>query len=263
MNEQEKYEVIKELVDHEGNKNCAALKLSCSRRTVDRLIAGYKSEGKAFFIHGNQGRIPVHALDERTKQDILDLYLNKYNDANIAHFTELLAKHEDIKVSESAVRNILSAADILSPKAWRRTRKKLKKKLQAMLVETKNSKQAAAIQAKIVEAGEAHPRRPRCSRFGEMIQMDASLHFWVNDRKWTLHLAIDDATGIIVGAWFEEQETLRGYYHVLQQILTPTGYLICSIRIGARYSSTARAAARTPPTTPSPSLVTPASNSAF
>ena len=32
MNEQEKYEVIKELVDHNGNKNRAGKKLSISRR---------------------------------------------------------------------------------------------------------------------------------------------------------------------------------------------------------------------------------------
>ena len=31
MNEQEKYEVIKELVDHNGNKNRASKKLSISR----------------------------------------------------------------------------------------------------------------------------------------------------------------------------------------------------------------------------------------
>ena len=32
MNEQEKYEVIKELVDHNGNKNRASKKLGISRR---------------------------------------------------------------------------------------------------------------------------------------------------------------------------------------------------------------------------------------
>jgi hypothetical protein len=53
--------------------------------------------------------------------------------------------------------------------------------------------------------------------------MDASLHLWFGDRKATLHLAIDDATGIIAGARFEWQETLRGYYHVLFQILTTYG----------------------------------------
>jgi hypothetical protein len=223
MDEQKEYEIIKDLVDHGGNKNRAALTLGCTRRTIDRHIAGYKTEGKAYFIHGNKGRSPIHTLPENVKQDILDLYLNKYSDANFAHFVELLATREKITVSDSVVRGILSAADTLSPKAWRKTKKALKKKLEDLLTRTKNKKQVATIQAKIVETEDAHPRRPRCSRFGEMIQMDASLHLWAGNQKWTLHIAIDDATGMIVGAWFEKQETLRGYYQVFRQILTTYG----------------------------------------
>ena len=46
MNEQEKYEVIKELVDHNGNKNRASNKLGISRRQIDRLIIKYKEGGR-------------------------------------------------------------------------------------------------------------------------------------------------------------------------------------------------------------------------
>lgn len=38
MNEQQKYEVIKSLVDHNGNKKAAALKLGCTERTINRMI---------------------------------------------------------------------------------------------------------------------------------------------------------------------------------------------------------------------------------
>ena len=51
MNEQEKYEVIKDLVDHNGNKNRASKKLGISRRQIDRLIIIYKEKGKAGFVH--------------------------------------------------------------------------------------------------------------------------------------------------------------------------------------------------------------------
>jgi transposase len=224
MKEHQVYEVIKDLVDHGGNKKrAAALTLGRSKRTIDRYIAGYIAEGKAFFIHGNRGRVPAHALEAKTAEDIKDLYLNKYYDANFAHFTELLTERESITVSASLVRHILAKADILSPKATRKTRREFKARMQAELSEAKSIKDAKRIQSKIVSAEDAHPRRPRCSRFGEMIQMDATLHFWVAHCKWTLHLAIDDATGIVVGAWFEEQETLSGYYHVFRQILTTYG----------------------------------------
>jgi transposase len=223
MNEQQAYDVIKELVDHGGNKNRAAKTLGCTRRTIDRYLAGYRAEGKAFFMHGNRGRQPAHTLAENVKQYILDFYTNKYGDANFAHFHELLERKEHITVSESTVRTILSAANVLSPKANRKTRRKLVAKLKAEAAAAKTKKEAAAIQARIIDAEDAHPRRPRCSHFGKMIQMDASLHFWIGRCKWTLHLAVDDATGIIVGAWFDQQETLQGYYHVLEQILTNYG----------------------------------------
>ncbi len=50
--------------------------------------------------------------------------------------------------------------------------------------------------------------------------MDATPYEWVPGQFWPLHLAIDDATGRITGAWFDTQETLNGYYHVFSQILT-------------------------------------------
>ena len=52
------------------------------------------------------GRKPAHAFD-RKKNLILDLYPTKYSDANITHFSELLEKHENIKVSPSTIRSIL------------------------------------------------------------------------------------------------------------------------------------------------------------
>ena len=223
MSEQQTYEVIKELVDHGGNKHRAARTLDCTKRSIDRYIAGYKSEGKAYFIHGNKGRAPANTLSDSARHNIIDLYSNKYYDANFTHFTELLAERENIFVSVGTVRKALKGEDILSPLANRKTRRELKKKLEAELNLITNKKQAEKIKAKIIEADDPHPRRSRCSRFGEMIQMDASLHIWFGETKATLHLAIDDATGVIVGAWYDRQETLSGYYHVFEQILTNFG----------------------------------------
>ena len=70
-----------------------------------------------------------------------------------------------------------------------------------------------------IDSQDAHPRRPRSKYFGEMIQMDASSYCWVGDEIWHLHAAIDDATNEVVGAWFDTQETLNGYYHCLHEIL--------------------------------------------
>ncbi len=47
MNELKKYEVIKELVDHNGNKKRVALKLGLTVRQINRLIIKYKEKGKS------------------------------------------------------------------------------------------------------------------------------------------------------------------------------------------------------------------------
>lgn len=71
MNEQHKYEVIKNLVDNSGNKKRAAIELNCTIRTINRLIIKYKSEGKAGFIHKNRERKPAIALSESVKNEII------------------------------------------------------------------------------------------------------------------------------------------------------------------------------------------------
>ena len=125
MDEQKKYEVIKSLADHPTpNKQRAALTLGCTVRHINRMLNGYKKQGKAYFIHGNRGRKPANTISTETRNLIVDLYRNKYYDANFEHFTELLEKYEQIRISSSAVSSILEAEYILSPKVTKAKKKK-------------------------------------------------------------------------------------------------------------------------------------------
>ena len=117
MNELEKYKIIKDLVDHNGNKNRAAMKLNLSKRQIDRLIIKYKEIGKSAFIHCNRARKPVNTFDLTISSDIVTLYQNKYYDFNFSHFKEYLEEKENIKVSYKFIYNTLSNENILSPKA--------------------------------------------------------------------------------------------------------------------------------------------------
>ena len=227
MNEQKKYEVIKSLADHPApNKQRAALTLGCTVRHVNRMLKGYKEQGKVFFIHGNRGRKPANTIPENTRHLIVDLYRAKYYDANFEHFTELLRKHEDIHISPSSVMSILEAEYILSPKVTKAKKKRVREQLKADMIAAKTQKEADQIQTNLVAVEEAHSRRSRAAYFGELEQMDATPYEWIPGQIWHLHLAIDDATGRIVGGWFDTQETLNGYYHVFYQILTIYG--ICN-----------------------------------
>ena len=89
MNEQEKYEVIKELVDHKGNKNRASKKLGITVRQINRPIIIYKEKSKSGFIHGNRGIKPSKALDKPISEDIILLY-NKYQSFNFRRFKEFI-----------------------------------------------------------------------------------------------------------------------------------------------------------------------------
>ena len=226
MKEQQKYDVIKDLVDHNGNKNRASKKLGISRRQIDRLINIYKEKGKSGFVHGNRSRKPSNTLDKSISESIILLYKNKYYDFNFYHFKEFLEKKENINVSYKFIYNTLSNEGILSPKARKKTKRNFAK--QRLLQEKKinlamSEEQINEIVNHEIALEDSHPRLEKPKYFGEIIEQDGSIHLWFGEKKSCLHLAIDKATSTIVGAWFDNQETLNGYYHVLYQILTKYG----------------------------------------
>ena len=255
MEQQEKYEAVKNWVDHGGNKNRIAMRFGVTPRTVNRWIVGYRDSGKSFFLHGNTGRTPSFRIDDETRQKIIETYLTTYKDCNFAFFTQMLEKYEDIFVSEQSVRNILEADGIYPCKMWKKRRNRIHREQRAQEKElakaneaVENTKDAgkensvSEIQAapesttqpipvtaekNRIAPGEAHSSRPRCKYFGELIQMDASSYVWFGDTLSHLHVAIDDSLGTIVGAYFDTQETLNGYYHVLKQILLNYGIPVC------------------------------------
>ena len=224
LKEKEKYDVIKKLVETNGNKKRAAAKLCVTVRQINRLIAGYNEFGKEFFIHGNRGRKPFSALSDEDKKQIEDLYNTKYFDCTYTHFAELLALRENISVSVSEVGQILRERYILSPRTHKVTRKNIKKLLLQQQKHTSSKKEIAKIQSNIVAVEDAHPRQPRCIYFGEEVQIDASIHLWFGNIKTALHAAIDDSTGQVLAAYFDNQETLNGYYNIFYQILTKYRY---------------------------------------
>lgn len=78
--------------------------------------------GDTPFIHGNPGHKPATTIPSSTEAMSVDLYRNKYYDVNFTHFTELLAAHEALTISPSAVASI----HIFSPKATKAKKKRMK-----------------------------------------------------------------------------------------------------------------------------------------
>ena len=220
MNEHNKYLIIKNLVDKNGNKKRVALKLGVTIRSINRYINNYKKYGKAAFRHKNHDYKPKSTLPDYLKNDIIALYKEKYFDFNFSHFREKLQENENIIISYSALYNLLSSNDIISKKANRSTKRNHQKKNKITNTEVIDD---VLITNNEVDLSSSHPRKERAKYFGEIIQMDASHHLWFGNKKSHLHLAIDDCLGEVVGAYFDWQETLDGYNNVFHQILTKYG----------------------------------------
>lgn len=225
MKEEIMYKEIKELVDHGGNKNRVALKLGISKRHLNRLIKKYKEKGKSGFVHGNRSKKPVNTIDQSISDTIILLYRNKYQDFNFAHFHDYLINEENINVSYHFVYTTLMKNGIVSPVARKSTKKRLKKeKLQkGKKLKNKSDEEIEIIVSHQLALEYSHPRCEKPKYFGELIEMDGSIHLWFGNKKACLHLAADKTTNTIVGGYFDWQEVLDGYYNVLYQILINYG----------------------------------------
>ena len=178
MNELLKYETIKELIDHNGNKNRAAKKLGISRRQVDRLIIKYKENGKSGFVHENRGHAPSKALDKSISKNIILHYKNKYYDFSFYHFKKWLEKEENIFVSYKFIYNTSTKEGILSPKARKKTKRGYAKN--KLLEEKKinlniSEEQINTIVNHEVALEDSHPRCEKPQYFGEIIEQDGSI----------------------------------------------------------------------------------------
>ena len=68
-------------------------------------------------------------------------------------------------------------------------------------------------------------RRERAAQAGAMLQVDASHHDWLEGRGSRLALigAVDDATGAIVHAFFQERDDAAGYLRLLRDSVRAAG----------------------------------------
>ncbi|NGQ95415.1 ISNCY family transposase [Brevibacillus sp. SYP-B805] len=179
--------VVEKILDGRMTNQEGATVLGLTTRQVIRLKKKYQEEGGQAMVHRNLGRKPKHALTDEVKERTAALYLTKYQGSNNCHFAELLEKHESIQLSPSSVRRILLEKGIKQAKQRRRNK--------------------------------THQPRQRKPQAGMLWQIDATSYAWLEDRApaFTLHAAIDDATGTVVGAVFRPTECREGYCLVMQQ----------------------------------------------
>ena len=191
--EQTRLQVVTGVVGREWTVAEAAEVLGVTERHAWRILAGYRAHGAAAIAHGNRGRVPRNATPSGLRSQIVTLARDRYAGFNHTHLTELLTEREEITLSRSTVRRILTAAGLPShghrqPRQHRR-------------------------------------RRQRMPQEGMLVQIDGSRHQWLGeDGPWlTLLLAVDDATGTVPYALFRDQEDTEGYLRLLRGIVASRG----------------------------------------
>lgn len=170
-----------------------AAALGISERRVKQIKKEVKENGVKSIQHGNRGRKPKNTISDKVRKTILELRSSyEYEISNFKHFQEILEERENIKISYSALYNILRTAGIKSPKKHHKS--------------------------------SLHHRRKRKECEGMMLQADGTPFDWFNNgENYSLHGFIDDATGKITGLYMCKNECLLGYLEVLRQTLENYG----------------------------------------
>ena len=167
----------------------ASTLMGVSIRHAWRILAAYRKEGAAALAHGHRGRRAPNAILEATKAAVLHLARTRYAGTNHTHMSELLREHEGIDITRSTLRRLLVSAGESSPRGRRPPKHRV--------------------------------RRQRMPREGMLIQIDGSHHRWLGEDgpQFTLLLAVDDATGVVVNAMFSELENIRSYFLLMRDLI--------------------------------------------
>jgi transposase len=149
----------------------AARLLDKSSRQVRRILRRLQANGDAALVHGLRGRPSNHQPDPQLRQAVLAAYRQRYADFGPTFASEKLAR-EGLHVGAQTLRRWLIAEGL-----WQRQRRR-----------------------------DPHrSRRPRRACFGELVQMDASIHDWLEGRgpEVVLISMIDDATSRTLARFYD------------------------------------------------------------
>jgi transposase len=184
--ERDRLAVIRQVADRKMKQTRAAELLDLEVRQVKRLVRAYRQRGDRGLVSGRRGKPSNNRLAAATVAVIEQTLKERYADFGPTFAAEKLSEHEGIKVSAETVRQIQKRLGLWQPKSRR-----VKRVFQV---------------------------RERRARFGELIQIDGSVHDWLEGRgpKMTLIVFIDDATGRLTGLRFAPAETTRAYVETLR-----------------------------------------------
>jgi transposase len=168
--ERDVLKVLHAVLRGERSQADAARRLGKSVRQVRRLQRRLEAGGDQALVHGLRGRPSNHRADPAFRRAVVDAYRRRYADFGPTFASEKLAE-EGLRVGPQTLRRWLIAEGL-----WQRRRRR-----------------------------DPHrSRRPRRACFGELVQIDASVHDWLEGRgaDMVLITLIDDATSSLMARFY-------------------------------------------------------------
>jgi helix-turn-helix protein len=188
--ERDRLKVMQPVLDGKRTQAEAARLLKLSVRQVRRIQRKLEAQGDAAIVHGLRGQPSNHKHESTLRRRVLQAYRARYPDFGPTLACEKLAA-EGLSVGVETLRQWLLAEGL-----WARRRHR-----------------------------DPHRcRRPRRSCFGELVQMDASIHDWLEGRgqEVVLITMIDDATSRVM-ARFYPAGTVESHMDLLERWLRKSG----------------------------------------
>jgi hypothetical protein len=176
MNQDERdlLNVLKSVLSKHRSQAQAAAMLGKSSRQVRRLLKALTDKGDGAVVHGLKGRPSNHKAHDHFRKAVLDAYAKHYPDFGPTFAAEKLQADHELVVCPETLRRWLLEEGLRQPRRRREPHRS---------------------------------RRPRRACFGELVQMDASVHDWLEGRgreQLILIAMIDDATSRVLARFYRE-----------------------------------------------------------
>jgi len=180
--ERERYDIIRACIDGDLTNAEAGARLRITIRQVRRLKRAVEEHAEAGAVHGSRGRVSNRANDPRVVSAIVSFLKHaKHRDFGPTFAKEQLAK-KGIVLGVETLRTLM-----INEGLWKVRQRR----------------------------GPAIHRewRERMGMHGELVQFDGSYHDWFEDgTEQCLLAAIDDATGVVPRAVFDENEGVHAVF---------------------------------------------------
>ena len=197
--EQNRFDMISKVINHEIKPGAAAKLLGISTRQIRRLRIAVEESGSQAVVHSLKGRESNHTINRAIREKALALIHKHYSDFKPKLATEKLEEKHGMRITSQTVRVWMSEAGL-----WKIHRQK-----------------------KITYRS----WRPRKEYYGELVQFDGSYHHWFEDRysddngnsEVCMLAAIDDATGQITRATFSANEGVVAVFTFWKEYILKRG----------------------------------------